>query len=62
MTMRLSIISLAGIARTLVAVGMVRLDSMFWATLADGPLIATVWPSVAGGRTAETAAGSRGTC
>ena len=37
MTMRLSIISLAGIARTLVAVGMVSEAAMFLATAADAP-------------------------
>lgn len=42
MTVRLSMSSFAGTARTLVAVGTSRLDSMFCATRACGPLIGVV--------------------
>ena len=48
MTTRLSISSLAGTARTLVAVGTWRLDSMLVTTRADAPRSGLTSPSLSG--------------
>ena len=52
MTMRLSMSSLAGTARTLVAVGTVRLAAMFWAVRAAAPRSLLRSASEGGGATA----------
>src|SRR5215472_1062189 len=52
MTMRLSMSSLAGTARTLVAVGTVRLAAMFVAVRADAPRSLTTSASGTGGAVA----------
>ena len=55
MTIRLSIINFAGIVRTLVAVGTVRLWSMFAARVLAGPFSGATVSSVLAGSLASSA-------
>src|SRR4028118_1462146 len=57
MTMRLSMSSLAGIARTLVAVGTPRLDSMLVTTRADAPRSGSTSSSTSGADAGAAAGG-----
>src|ERR1700729_2287480 len=58
MTIRLSISSFAGTARTLVAVGTVRLAAMFWAGRAAAPRSLLSSASLGGGAAGEACAGA----